>query len=314
MEYRNLGRSGLQVSVVGVGCNNFGARLDQAGATHVVHAAIELGVNFFDTADIYGPKGVSEEYLGRALEGRRDQVVVATKFSGEMGEGPMRSGASRRYVMQAAEASLRRLGTGYIDLYQYHFPDAKTPLEETMSALDDLVHQGKVRYIGHSNFAGWQAAQAHYLAKLHHWVPFVSAQNHYNLVDRSIEQDLVPACEAFGLSILPYFPLASGFLTGKYRRGKPLPPGTRIANNPHVQARYLNERNWELVEQLVVLAEGKGHSLHDFAMAWLLSRPYIASVIAGAMSPDQVRANVKAGEVKLSQETLAQVDALTAKS
>jgi aryl-alcohol dehydrogenase-like predicted oxidoreductase len=311
MEYRNLGKSGLKVSAVGVGCNNFGSRADQTAAAQVVDAAIELGVNFFDTADIYGSGGLSEQYLGKALAGKRDRVVVATKFGGEMGPGPLDKGTSRAYVMRAVEASLRRLDTPYIDLYQVHFPDASTPLEETMSALDDLVHQGKVRYIGHSNFAGWQTAQCHYLAELRNLTPFVSAQNQYNLLDRSIERELVPACQAFGLSVLPYFPLASGLLTGKYRKGQPLPANTRITNNPQAQQRYLNERNWNIIERLAQLGEGKNLSMTELAFGWFLSRPYIGSVIAGAMTPEQVRANVQAAGVKLSSEIVSEIEALT---
>lgn len=313
MEYRNLGRSGLQVSAVGVGCNNFGARANQEAATTVVGKAIELGVNFFDTADIYGPRGVSEEYLGKALEGKRDRVIIATKFAGEMGEGPMRSGASRGYIMQAVAASLKRLGTDYIDLYQVHFPDTKTPIEETMSALDDLVHAGKVRYIGHSNFSGWQTAQGHYVAELRNLTPFISAQNQYNLLDRSIEAEVVPACQAFGLSILPYFPLASGLLTGKYRKGQPLPQGTRITNNPQAQARQLTERNWTIIEKLAALAQTHGHSMTELAVGWLASHPYVGSVIAGAMNAEQVEQNVRAGTVRLTPDVLAEIDSITAR-
>src|SRR5579872_2224320 len=231
MEYRNVGRSGLLVSAVGVGCNNFGARASLEASSAVVHKALELGITFFDTADIYGPRGVSEEYLGKALGARRREVIIATKFGGAMADDVLSQGASRRYIMSAIDASLKRLGTDYIDLYQLHFPDSKTPLEETMRALDDVVRSGKARYIGHSNFAGWQVAQAHYLAQLHRLTPFISAQNEYNLIQRGIESELVPACEAFGVGILPYFPLASGFLTGKYLKEGPLPEGSRLTNN-----------------------------------------------------------------------------------
>ncbi len=313
MEYRNLGKSGLLVSIVGVGCNNFGPRADQEAATAVVHQAIELGINLFDTADTYGPRGVSEEYLGKALAGKRDRVIIATKFAGKMGEGPMRSGASRGYIMQAVDASLKRLGTDYIDLYQVHVPDPKTPIEETMDALNDLVHHGKVRYVGHSNFSAWQTAQAHYVAELRNLTPFISAQNQYNLVDRSIEAELVPACQAFGLSILPYFPLASGLLTGKYRRGQPLPEGARITNNPQAQARELNERNWAIVEKLAALAQAHGHSMTELSIGWLASRPFVGSVIAGAMNASQVETNVRAGEVRLASEVLAGIDSITAR-
>ncbi len=311
MEFKNLGNSGLLVSVIGVGCNNFGARASFEKATAVVHKALDLGINFFDTADIYGPRGVSEEYLGKALAGKRTSVVVATKFSGEMGDGPLMRGASRRYIMNAVEASLRRLLTDYIDLYQYHFPDPTTPIEETMQALDDLVHQGKVRYIGHSNFSGWQTAEAHYLAKLEHLTPFITAQNHYNLLEREIERELVPACRRFGLSVLPYFPLASGFLTGKYRRGEAHPAGARLTTNAAAQARIMTHRNWDLAEKLSALAVSHGHSLGELAIGWLTSQPFIGSVIAGATAPEQVEKNVKAGELRLTPEELAEIDALT---
>ncbi len=313
MEYRNLGRSGLLVSIVGVGCNNFGPRANQEAATAVVQKAIELGINLFDTADTYGPRGVSEEYLGKALAGKRDQVLIATKFAGKMGEGPMRSGASRGYIMKAIDASLKRLGTDYIDLYQIHLPDPRTPIEETMDALNDLVHHGKVRYVGHSNFSGWQTAQAHYVAELRNLTHFVSAQNQYNLVDRSIEAELVPACQAFGLSILPYFPLASGLLTGKYRKGQPLPEGARITNNPQAQTTNLNERNWTIVEKLAALAQSHGHGMTELSIGWLASRPYIGSVIAGAMNASQVETNVRAGEAHLAPEVLAAIDSITAR-
>jgi aryl-alcohol dehydrogenase-like predicted oxidoreductase len=311
MQHRKLGRSGLSISAIAVGCNNFGSRLDYQAASRVVQAALDHGINFFDTAGIYGSGGLSEEFLGKALGGNRDRVIIATKFGGEMGAGPMNKGTSRRYIMRAVEASLRRLGTGYIDLYQLHFPDPTTPFEETMSALDDLVHQGKVRYLGHSNLAGWQVAQCHYIAEIHHLSPFITAQNHYNLLDRGIERELVPACEAFGLSVLPYFPLASGLLTGKYRKGKGLPEGTRIASSVQAQQRYLNERNWDIIERLAQLAERAHIGMTELTVSWLLSRPFIGSVIAGAMTSQQVADNVRAAEAKLSPELLAEVDAAT---
>lgn len=312
MQYRNLGRSGLSISAIGIGCNNFGPRADQEATGRVVNAAIDHGINFFDTADTYGPRGVSEQYLGKALGAKRDQVIVATKFSGEMGEGMLRGGASRGYIMRAVEASLRRLGTDYIDLYQVHRYDDKTPIEETMIALDDLVHQGKARYIGHSNFAAWQATECHYIARVRGLIPFISAQNEYSLLDRSIEKELVPACAAFGVGVLPYFPLAGGFVTGKFRQGKPIPSGTRIANNPQMQARYATDRNWRVIEELAALAQESGHTMTQLAIGWLLSRPQVGSVIAGAMTPEQVEENVKAGETSLGSETLRRIDEITA--
>ena len=311
MNYRNLGRSGLQVSVVGIGCNNFGRRCDPGQTAAVVNAALDLGVNLFDTADVYGPRGLSEEYLGRALAGRRHEVVIATKFRGQMGDGPMLSGASRRYIMQACEASLKRLGTDYIDLYQIHSPDPATPIEETMRALDDLVRQGKVRYTGHSNFSGWQTAEAHWLAESRNLTPFISAQNPYSLLDRAVERELVPACAKYGVGILPYFPLASGFLTGKYQRGAPMPEGARLTNMGAMAERIINDQNWDKVEKLTSFAAERDHSILDLAIGWLASLDHVGSVIAGATKPEQVEANVRAGEWRLTTLELAAVDAIT---
>jgi aryl-alcohol dehydrogenase-like predicted oxidoreductase len=309
VEYRNLGRSGLQVSVVGLGCNNFGRRCDQEQTSAVVGRALELGVTLFDTADIYGPRGLSEEYLGKALAGKRREVVIATKFAGPMGEGPLWGGASRRYIFDAVDASLRRLSTDYIDLYQIHFPDARTPLEETLRALDDLVRAGKVRYYGCSNFAGWQVVEAQWTARAQHLAPLVSAQNQYNLLDRRIERELVPACNAHGLGVLPYFPLANGFLTGKYRPGEPAPEGTRLASG--MGERVLTEGNFAQLEKLEAFAAGRGHSMLELAIGWLASQPHVASVIAGATRPEQVEQNVQAAEWRLSAEERAEVDRLT---
>jgi aryl-alcohol dehydrogenase-like predicted oxidoreductase len=311
MEYRNLGNSGLQVSLVGLGCNNFGRRCDQDATSDIVHKAIDLGVTLFDTADVYGPRGMSEEFLGKALEGKRHDVVLATKFCSPMGEGPSMSGASRRYIMNAVEASLKRLGTDYIDLYQIHRPDPKTPIDETMRALDDLVKQGKVRYIGHSNFSGWQTAECHYISKAEHLTPFVSAQNQYNLLERAIEGELVPACKEFGVSVLPFFPLASGFLTGKYKKGEPMPEGARLTAMGPMAERMLSERNWATLGGLSEFAESHGHTMLELAMGWLASLPYVASVIAGATRPDQVEQNVKAGEWHLTAEEMAEIDTIT---
>jgi len=311
MEYRNLGRSGLQVSNVGLGCNNFGMRCDKDQSAAVVHKAIELGVTLFDTADIYGGGGRSEEFLGAALEGKRQNVVVATKFAGPMGEGPLNRGASRRYIFNAVEASLRRLGTDYIDLYQVHFPDTTTPIGETMLALDDIVRQGKVRYIGSSNFAGWQVVESQWIARTEHLTPLVSAQNEYNLLDRRIERELVPACNAYGLSVLPYFPLASGFLTGKYRPGEPPPDNTRLKLWGQRGQQFMSERNFAVLEKLEPFAKGKDHSMLELAMGWLASQQHVASVIAGATSPEQVAQNVSAAEWRLTPEELTEIDTLT---
>jgi len=312
LEFRNLGRSGLQVSVAGLGCNNFGMRCDKEQSAAVVRKALELGVNFFDSADIYGG-GKSEEFLGAALGSNRPQVIVATKFASPMGQGLLNRGGSRRYIMQAAEASLRRLGTDYIDLYQYHFPDVRTPMEETLRALDDLVRQGKVRYIGSSNFAGWQIAEAHWLARTEHLTPFVSAQNEYSLLNRSIERELIPACEQYGIGVLPYFPLASGFLSGKYRPGEAPPQGTRLAVWGQRGADILSERNFETLAKLEAFAQARDRTILELALGWLASRPLVPSVIAGATKPEQVEQNVKAVEWRLTPDELAEVDGLTAK-
>ena len=311
MEYRNLGNSGLQVSVAGLGCNNFGMRLDAAGSATVIAKALDLGINFFDTADVYGGRGKSEQILGDGLRGHRGDVLIATKFASPMGEGPHWSGASRRYIMQAVEASLRRLGTDYIDLYQVHFPDVKTPIEETMRALDDLVRAGKVRYIGCSNFAGWQIADAQWVARTERSTPFVSAQNQYSLLDRRVEREVVPACRKFGLGLLPYFPLASGFLSGKYRKGEPLPEGTRLAGAGPMASRVLTDENFDTLDRLDAFAQARGKTTLDVAIGWLATQDYVPSVISGATKPEQVEQNVRATEWRLTPEEMAEVDAIT---
>ncbi len=312
MEYRNLGTSGLKVSVVGIGCNNFGMRIDADQTREVVHAAIDHGINFFDSADIYGGRGKSEEFLGQAIKDKdRSQLIIASKFANPMGEGDMMKGASRRYIMNAVEDSLRRLDTDYIDLYQQHVPDPDTPIEETLRALDDLVTQGKVRYIGNSNFSGWQIADADWTAKHEGLNRFVCAQNLYSLMDRRLEREVVPACERFGLGILPYFPLASGMLTGKYKRGEAPAEGTRMAAmGPRAQA-AMSDENFDMVEKLTAFAESKGHTILDLAMSWLATKPFISSVIAGATSPMQVEANANAASWRLTPEEMAEVDAIS---
>ncbi|MDE2695474.1 MAG: aldo/keto reductase [Chloroflexota bacterium] len=308
METRYLGNSGLEVSVVGLGTNNFGGRMDQEATTAVVRASMDLGITLFDTADIYGGS-LSEQYLGKALGADRHDVIIATKFGMSMGEGPFTSGASRRYIMSAVEDSLRRLGTDYIDLYQVHQPDRETPLEETMRALDDLVRDGKVRYIGNSNYDGWEIASGHYIAQRDSLTPFISAQNNYSLLERSIETEIAPACEAFGLGMLPFFPLASGLLTGKYRRDEAPPEGTRLAGRAR-NGRIASDRNWDIVERLDEWAREHDHTLLDLAFAWLASKPFVGSVIAGATRVEQVEANVAAGDWRLTPEEMAEVDAI----
>lgn len=306
MRYRRLGESGLMVSVVGLGCNNFGARMDDEAANRVVATALDAGINLFDTADVYGNRGGSEEVLGAALKGRRDEAVIATKFGHDMGgvNGPDHGArGSRRYVMRAVESSLRRLGTDYIDLYQMHFPDPGTPIEETMAALDDLVRAGKVRYLGHSNFAGWQVAHTSWIAHTRGLAPFISAQNHYNLLHRDVEPELVPACRQFGLGLLPYFPLASGLLTGKYRRDAAAPEGARLAADRF--APRLAAAPWDTIEALESFAAERGLNMLDLAIGGLAAQPAVSSVIAGATKPEQVQANVAAGAWQPSSEDLA---------
>ena len=309
MEMRHLGNSGLEVSVIGLGCNNFGRRLDEKQTATVVSAAVDAGITLFDTADLYGENGSSETYLGKALKGHRDQVVIATKFGGPMGKLPMQKGGSRQHVFQAVEDSLRRLNTDYIDLYQIHFPDLDTPLEETMRALDDLVTQGKVRYLGHSNFTGWMIAHAHHIAARDALTPFISAQNHYHLLNREVEPDVQPACGKFGLGILPYFPLASGLLTGKYRKGQVHPEGTRLSSGPMAE-RILTDINIDKAELLFEWAEARGHSLLELAFSWLAQQPAVSSVIAGATNIDQISANVNAANWILTPEELKEIEKL----
>ncbi len=308
MQYRQLGNSGLRVSVVGLGCNNFGRRIDRSGTARVVDAAIDEGINLFDTADVYS-EGESEEFLGAAIKDRRERVIVATKFRSMMGDGPNDSGGSRGYIYRAVEASLRRLHTDYIDLYQMHSPDAETPIEETLSTLNDLVREGKVRYLGSSNFAGWQLADADWVARVNHWVPFVSAQNHYSLVERGVEREVIPACERFAIGMLPFFPLASGLLTGKYHRGEAAPEGTRLAGNPRAD-RFLNDTAFDVVEGLERFGKERGVSLLQIAIGGLAAQPQVASVIAGATTVEQVIANAKSGIWIPSAEELTEINRL----
>jgi aryl-alcohol dehydrogenase-like predicted oxidoreductase len=304
MNYRRLGDSGLVVSVVGLGCNNFGRKLDAEGTRAVVDAAFDAGITLFDTADIYGTqRGASEETLGAALKGRRDEIVLATKFGMDMEglNGPDRGArGSRGYILRAVEGSLRRLGTDYIDLYQIHTPDPETPIDETLAALDDLVRSGKVRYLGNSNFSGWEIADADWTARTAGRTPFISAQNQYSLLHREVEDEIVPACERFGLGFLPFFPLDSGLLSGKYRRGQKAPEGTRLS-----QARYqrwLDGADWDTIEALTAYGQERGRDLLDVAIAGLASRPAVSSVIAGATTPEQVRANATAGAWQLTAD------------
>lgn len=312
MKERNIGRSGLRVSVVGLGCNNLGGRLDIAGSKAVVHKALDVGVTLFDTADIYGNRGGSETALGEILGPRRKDIVLASKFGGPMDEAGKLKGGSRRYIMSAVEASLARLKTDWIDLYQFHFPDPLTPMDETLRALDDLVRQGKVRYVGCSNQPAWRVVEAVWTARQSGLSGFVSCQDEYSLVFRKPEADLIPAMNAYGLGLLPYYPLASGMLTGKYCRGDNLPPGTRFANNAALGPRYMTEKNWERVEALRSFVEARGKTLIELAFSWLASRPVVSSVIAGAMTPEQIEANIASASWALTPEELQEIDRITA--
>jgi aryl-alcohol dehydrogenase-like predicted oxidoreductase len=305
MRFRQLGRSGLTVSVIGLGSNNFGWRLDVQQTRPVIDAALEAGINFLDTSDSYD-NGNSEQILGEVLKGRRDEVVIATKFGSDMegSYGPdWGARASRRYIVKAVEASLRRLQTDWIDLYQLHRPDGLTPFEETLDALADLVHQGKIRYAGSSNLAAWQVAETDWIAKTRDINGFVSAQNHYSLLERTIELDLIPACLAHGVSVIPYFPLANGLLTGKWKRGDAAPEKSRLAGRSTP-----GEETFDVIEGLSRLADTAGVTLTELALAGLAAQPAVGSVIAGATSAGQVRSNAVAGDLELSPEVLAEID------
>jgi len=306
---RNLGSSGLRVSSVGLGCNNFGGRLDQEATTAVVDACFEHGVTLFDTADVYGGQGASERALGEALRGRRDDVVLATKFGLDMGGlygDDFGARGSRRYLRRAVEGSLQRLRTDHVDLLQYHRPDGVTPLEETLTAMHELVVEGKVRYLGTSNLPAWQVADASWLARTEHLTPFVSEQSEYSLLRRGAEAELLPACAAHGVGFLPYFPLASGLLTGKYRRGEQAPDGTRLSGS--AGPTWLTDEAFDVAEAVASFAEQRGRSMLEVAFAGLLARPEVSSVIAGATRPEQVAANAAAGSWEMSAEDRSALD------
>lgn len=311
MEIRNLGRSGLRVSAIGLGCNNFGGRIGLDASRAVVHAALDHGITLFDTADVYGEKGGSETALGEILGPRRKDIVLASKFAMPMDDAETLKGASRRYIVAAVEASLRRLRTDWIDLYQQHRPDPLTPIEETLRALEDLTRAGKIRYYGCSNLPAWQVVEATWTARHINVAGFVSCQDEYSLVYRRHDEELRPAMQACGLGLLPYFPLASGLLTGKYKRNTPLPADARLTKTQRLADRYLTDKNWHIAEQLEDFATARGHTLLELAFSWLLARPPVASVIAGATRPDQVDANVAAGSWTLSAEDMAEIDRIT---
>ncbi len=312
MEQRTLGPSGLLVSVVGLGCNNFGGRIDDAAAKAVIHKAIDVGITLFDTADAYGNRGGSETTMGGILGARRKDVVLATKFGLPMDQDGKLQGGSRRYIVSALEASLKRLRTDWIDLYQFHRPDPRTPIEETLRALDDLVRAGKTRYIGCSNLSGWQVIDADWTARSNGLTRFISCQDEYSLLVRKHETDLVPAMRSRGLGLLPYFPLANGLLTGKYQRNAALPAGARMTREAPRAQQVLTDDNWAATEKLSDFAIARGHTLLELAFSWLAAKAPVTSVIAGATSADQVAANATAASWALTCEEIAAVDAITA--
>jgi aryl-alcohol dehydrogenase-like predicted oxidoreductase len=320
VEYRNLGRSGLKVSAIGLGTHYFGWLHDEAASRAVGDRALDLGITFIDTADVYD-MGRSEEFVGRAIKGRRADLVIATKFGWPMGGGPSGApvdarpnarGGSRHNVLRAVEASLKRLGTDYIDLYQIHFPDPSSPIEETLRALDDLVRSGKVRYTGCSNFAAWQVSEAMWTARHHGLHAFATSQPLYNLLQREIEQDHVPCCDAHGLGIVPWGPLAGGFLAGKYRRGEAFPADSLLATKPMAYSHITTDANWSKLERFEAFARERGHSVHELAVAWLLAQPRVSSVIAGASRAAQLDPNIAAMQWKLDASELADIDRICA--
>ena len=306
MQYRNLGKSGLKVSTIGLGTNQFGGKVDLTATKNIIAAALDAGVNLIDTADVY-QAGRSEEYIGDALSDRRGQALIATKVFFKVGDGPNDQSASRQHILSGVEASLKRLKTDYIDLYQIHRWDSETPIDETMKALDDLVRDGKVRYIGASNFSGWQLTHANAIAELKGWTKFVSIQPHYHLFEREIEKEFIPVCDYFGIGILPYFPLAGGFLTGKYKEGKPAPEGSRGESSEYVQ-RYMTSENYVKLAALTAFSGERDHTINELAHAWLLAHPMISSVISGATKVEHVKANAAASEWVLSTEDLSAIN------
>ncbi|MFH1651139.1 MAG: aldo/keto reductase [Chloroflexota bacterium] len=310
MEYRKLGNSGLKITEIGLGCNTFGNKTDEATAKAIVDLALEKGINFLDTAELYA-RGRSEEMVGKALKGRRSRVILATKFAHMHGLQPHEAGGSRDYIMKAVERSLGRLDTDYIDLYYFHFPDANTPIEETLRAMDDLVRSGKVRYIGCSNFAAWQLAGAVWTSRSLNLHSFIAVQSRYNLLDRSIEAELVPCCQTYGVGVIPWGPLAAGFLTGKYPPpGKPIPETMRLSRSQSIYDDVITPENYAKLTRLEAYAKERGHRIGELAVAWLLAHPWLGSVIAGAVNPEQLSENIKGADWKLTAEELTEVNSL----
>jgi aryl-alcohol dehydrogenase-like predicted oxidoreductase len=308
MEYRRLGKSGLKVSELGLGANNFGWWADEQTSVAVINHALDLGINYIDTADMYD-RGHSEEFVGKALKGKRDHAIIATKFAHPMDDGPNDKGGSRYYILKAVEASLRRLQTDYIDVYQMHVPDRQTPIEETLHALNDLVQSGKVRYIGCSNFAAWQLSEALWTSKVNDLHAFMTVQVRYNILERNIETELVPCCLEYDIGVIPWGPLAGGFLTGKYQHGEKAPADARLANPVAIYSHIFTDDNWKRLAALKAFAAQRGHTIAELAIAWLLAKPWITSVIAGARTVEQLSANLPALQWKLTDDDMAEVDA-----
>jgi aryl-alcohol dehydrogenase-like predicted oxidoreductase len=307
MEYRKLGNSGLRVSAIGLGCNGFGSRYDESTALGIIERAVELGVNFIDTANAYS-EGRSEEIVGKGLKGKRSKIVLATKFGHHRTLGPADQGGSRNNILASVEASLKRLNTNYIDLYYIHQPDPQTPIAETLRTLNDLVRSGKVRYISCSNFAAWELCEAIWTSRLQNRVPFIAIQSKYNMLERGIEREVAPCCQSCGVSVVPWQPLAGGFLTGKYRRGEPMPKGARLSKARGIDAGTMTDANYDKVAKLEAFAKERGHNVGDLAIAWLLAHPWLGSVIAGVANPEQLKVNITGADWKLTPEDMAQLD------
>ncbi|MFL2764038.1 MAG: aldo/keto reductase [Dehalococcoidia bacterium] len=308
MQYRKLGNSGLDISTVGIGTNNFGRRMDLNATQKVIHKAIDLGINFFDTSNTYGNQ-LSEEYIGKTItKDIRKNIIIATKFGMDMGGVPNNIGASRKHILEQVDDSLKRLNSDYIDLYQIHVPDPHTPILETLTTLNDLVRSGKVRYIGCSNFAGWQIAQAMETSRKESLEAFVSNQPEYSMLNRSIETEILPACENYKLGILPFFPLANGFLTGKYKRNQPPPSGTRLSESAESANAYFTSKNFDIIEKLEQLANDANHTVTELAISWLLSNNNVSSVISGATKTSQLEINAKAADWDLETDVLDEIE------